>query len=213
MLVLSILTTFLLFYAYFKINLIDRLNKAISYTKRDVVMNRRLTNRFFGFLVFVFVSIITSWSCSWIEYLGGKYIMGDAFYLRTIDVPYSYIASIADPLFSIVVFIFIYRYLFSYYARMDVVENEIYLVGNKIQVIHKENIQSLDIEKWSIGKFKNIFGYSMLFWKPLLKIQTSQNQLYYLRTGNAKHLEEDLQKWLNQQKNNEVRATLLTEAK
>ncbi len=54
MLVLSILTTFLLFYAYFKINLIDRLNKAISYTKRDVVMNRRLTNRFFGFLVFVF---------------------------------------------------------------------------------------------------------------------------------------------------------------
>ena len=96
---------------------------------------------------------------------------------------------------------------------MDVVENEIYLVGNKIQVIHKENIQSLDIEKWSIGKFKNILGYSMLFWKPLLKIQTYQNQLYYLRTGNAKHLEEDLQKWLNQQKNNEVRTTLLTEAK
>ncbi len=54
--------------------------------------------------------------------------MGDAFYLHTIDVPYSYIASIADPFFSIAVFLFIYRCLFNYYARMDVVENEIYLV-------------------------------------------------------------------------------------
>jgi hypothetical protein len=70
-------------------------------------------------------------------------------------------------------------------------------VGNKIQNIHKKNIRNMEIATWSIGKFKNIFGYSMLFWKPLLKIQTDQNQLYYLRTGNAKHLEEDLQKWLN----------------
>jgi zinc protease len=197
MALLSIITTILLLFAYYKINLVDRLTKAISYTKRDVLMNRRLTNRFFGFLVFIFVSIITFWSCSWMKYLGGKYIIGDAFYLHTIDVPYSYIATIEDPLFSIIVFLVIYRFLFSYYARMDVIENEIYLVGNKIQIIHKDCIQNLEIETWSIKKFKNILGYSMLFWKPLLKIQTYQNQLYYLRTGNAKHLEEDLQKWLN----------------
>ncbi len=197
MVVLSILSTIMLFFAYFKINLIDRLKKAISYTKRDVVMTRRLTNRFSGFLVFVFVSIATSWSYGWIEYLGGKYILGDAFYLRTIDVPYSYIATIADPLLWITMFLLIYRYLFNYYARMDVVENELYLLGNKIKVIHKEDIQNLKIESWSIGKFKNIIGYCMLFWKPLLKIQTHQNQIYYLRTGNAKYLEEDLQKWLN----------------
>lgn len=197
MVVISILSTILLFFAYFKINLFDRLKKAISYTKRDVVMTRRLTNRFFGFLVFVIVSILASWSSNWIEHLGGKYIMGDAFYLRTIDVPYSYIATIADPLIWIAVFLLIYRYLFNYYARIDVVENEIYLVGNKIKSIRKENIRDLKIETWSIGKFKNIIGYSMLFWRPLLKIQTHQNQTYYLRSGNAKHLEEDLKKWLN----------------
>ena len=123
--------------------------------------------------------------------------MGDAFYLYTIDVPYSYIATIAELLLYIVLFLFIYRYLFRYYAHMDVTENEIYLVGNKIQVIHKQNIQNLGIEKWSIGKFKYILGYSFLFWKPLLKVQTDQNQLYYLRTDNAKYLEEDLQQWFN----------------
>lgn len=196
MLLLSIVTTILLLFTYFKINLVDRFKKSISYTKRDVLMNRRLSNRFLGFLVFIFALIISSWSVNWLKYLGAKYIIGDAFYFHTIDVPYSYIVTITEPFVYIAMFLLIYRYLFSYYARIDVIENEICLVGNKIQVIQKENIQNLEIETWSIRKFKNIFGYSMLFWKPLLKIQTYQNQHYYLRAGNAKYLEEDLQKWL-----------------
>ncbi len=193
---LSIVTIITLLLSYYKINLVDRINKSISYTKRDVLMNRRLSNRFLGFLVFIIALIIGSIVHDWIQYLGPKYIMGDAFYIRTIDVPYSYILSIADPFFNIIVFLLIYRYLFNYYAHMDVIENAIYLVGNKIKVIKKENIQNMEIEPWSIKKFIKTSGYSMLFWKPILKIQTDQNQLYYLRTTNAKHLEEDLQKWL-----------------
>jgi len=197
MFIISMVTIILLLFGYYKINLVDKFNKAISYTKRDILMNRRLSNRFLGFIVFVFVSLITSWFYSWMKYLGGKYIMGDAFYAYTVDVPYSYVLSIADPLVHIATFLLIYRYLFNYYARLDIVQNEMYLVGNKIKIIHKENIQDLKIEPWSIGKFKNILGYSILFWKPLLKIQTDQNQPCYLRTGNAEYLEEDLQKWLN----------------
>ena len=182
MTLLSIVTTILLLLGYYKINFVDRLNKTISYTKRDVLMHRRLSNRFLGVLVFIFVSIITSFSWAWTKHLALKFSMGDAFYLRTIDVPYSYVITIADSFLHIIVFLLIYRYLFNYYAHMDVTKNKIYLVGNRIQVIPKENIQNLKVETWSIGKFLKTLGYSILFWKPLLKIQTHQNKSYYLRT-------------------------------
>jgi hypothetical protein len=194
---LSIIAGILLVLAYFNSNRIDRFSKAISYTKRDVLMSQRLSNRFLGFLVFILVMIITSWVQAWIKHLGAKYIAGDAFYLHTLDVPYSYIATVTDPFLYIVIFMFIYRYLFSYYARVDVIEDAICLVGSKIQVIPKENIKELGIENWSIRKFKNIFGYSMLFLKPVLKIRTYQNQIFYLRVADAKHIDENLQKWFN----------------
>jgi hypothetical protein len=199
MLLLSIITTITLLLVYYKSNLVDRIIKAISYTRRDVLMKRRLSNRFLGFLVFISTFIMASWSCAWMKYLGAKYVMGDGFYILTIDVPYSYILTIADPFFHIIVFLIIYRFLFNYYAHMDVINDAIYLVGNKIQSIHKDHIKDIKIEKWSIRNFIKNSGYSILFWKPVLKIQTYQDQFYYLRTNNAKYLEEDLEKWLNSQ--------------
>ncbi len=197
MLLLSIITIITLFLAYYKINLIDRIKKAISYTKRDVLMKRRLSNRFLGVMVFISASIIASLSFAWLKYLGQKYIMGDGFYISTIDIPYSYIITIVSPFLYIILFLVIYRFLFNYYAHMDVIKNKIYLVGNKIQSIHKDHIKDMVIEKWTIKNFFKNKGYSILFWKPVLRIQTDQGQSYYLRTNNAKYLKEDLEKWLN----------------
>ena len=193
---ISILAFIFLFIIYFWLYRIDLKGFRMMYTQRDIVMQRRVTNRFVGFLIFVFIFILSSIVWEWGKYLISKYLMGDPFYLTTIDVPYSYIFTALDPVFYLFVFILLYRYLFSYYARLDVVENAMYAIGSKVKVFPKEEIESVEVAPWSVKNCRKIIGSMVRFWKPLVRINMKDGSIYYIRASQAEHLKEDIGKWI-----------------
>jgi hypothetical protein len=73
----------------------------------------------------------------------------------------------------------------------------LYLVGFKSKKISLNDIDSLEVVPWSIDKFKNIYGFGILFFKKLLKITTKNGDIYYIRFKKANELKEDIQKLLN----------------
>ncbi|HCY86248.1 MAG TPA: hypothetical protein DHV36_14030 [Desulfobacteraceae bacterium] len=194
MTVISIITFVLYMLAYFNVHRIDRWTRNISYSKRDILMTRRLSSRLSGFAVYLICVFFASLADNWIEFLGQKHILGDAFFRRTIDVPHSYILTITDPLMYLTIFLFIYRFTFRYFARMDVVEDAIYLLGNRIQKIRRDEITCLEVVPWTPRLFFRTAGYAIFFWKPVLKIETASGHTYFLRAANAAHLKEDLEK-------------------
>lgn len=193
---ISILAYILLFIIYFWLYRIDLKGFRMMYTQRDIIMQRRLTNRFVGFLIFVFILLLSSTVWEWGKYLISKYLLGDPFYLTTIDVPYSYIFTTLDPVFYLFVFILLYRYLFSYYARLDVVENAMYAIGSKVKVFPKEEIESVDVVPWSIKNCRKTIGSMVRFWKPLVRINMKDGSAYYIRAPQAEYLKEDIGKWI-----------------
>ncbi len=195
--VFSMLMMVLLAFVYFRIHRIDYYAKGLRYTKRDVVLERRLSNRFLGFLEFVVVYLLASFVWEWLKYLLSALLFDDAYYLYTINVPYSYVVTVIDELLLIVLFVLIYRYLFNYYAHVDVDKENIYLVGNKITVIAKDTIEAISVVKWSPDKYLKIKGLVLFFWKPLVEVRLKNGKIFYLRAGNATHLEEDLRKNLD----------------
>jgi len=197
--ILTLLSAGMLLLVYFKLNRIDYWAKGLHYTKRDLLFDRRLSNRFLGFLLFIFVLIMSTWAWEWIKFGVFKLLTGDPYYPMTVDVPYSYVVSVLDAVLMIVFFAAVYKFGFSYYARLDAGEEALYLVGNNIAVLDKKRIEKVDVVRWSPDKFFKIKGSALLFWKPLTMITMTNGQKLYLRSGNAAHLKEDIEKGLRRQ--------------
>ena len=196
MLTLSLLTFGLFIFFYIRLYKFELKKLHLFYTHRDVLLTRRVSSRFTGFVLFVITFIISNILWSWIKYLTFKLIMGDPFYLFTIDVPYSYIVTILDPLLFMVLFFFIYRTLWRYYARIDVIDRGIVAIGNHVTFIPKEKIVSFEVTPWEWRYRKKTIGTALRFWKPLLKVSMQEDKVYYLRAAEASHLKEDLEKVL-----------------
>lgn len=197
MFAISALLMVLLALVYFKMYRIDYYKNGLTYTKRDVVVNRRLSNRFLGFLKFLFAFFLAMLIWEWIKYLFSKFLLGDPYFIYTVNVPYSYVVTVMDGVFSIVVFLIVYRYVFKYYAHLDIDKENIYLIGNKLTVVSKDMIEKIDVVKWSLSKFMKVIGSVIFFWKPLIEVRLKNGNSFYLRASNAEHLKEDLQKYLN----------------
>ncbi len=195
--VVSAFLMLLLVLVYFKMYRIDYYTQGLTYTKRDIVLDRRLSNRFLGFLKFIFILLLSSLVWEWIKYLLSKFIMGDPYYLYTIDVPYGYVAGVMDGVFGIVLFFLVYRYGFNYYAHLDADKDTIYLIGNRITVLQKEMIKKIKVVPWSLNKFMKIKALVLFFWKPLVEVELKNGDVHYLRASDASHLEEDLHKCLD----------------
>ena len=181
---------------YFKISRIDYYKKGLHYTKRDICFDRRLSNRFLGFLTFITIFTVSSIIGEWVKHLLLTVLMDDPYYLNTIDVPYSYLVTVGDGLFGLVVFTAMYRYIFPYAAYMDVTKEHIYLVGNKITVITNNMINKIEVTPWRVMPFIKIHGSVFLFWRSLVKVEMKDGSSVYLRTSAPEHLKEDLEKCL-----------------
>jgi zinc protease len=195
----SLLATVLLVVVYFRLYRIDYRLKGLRFTKRDILLERRLSNRFLGFLMFLLVFTVSTVSWEWIKYLLCSLLTGNPYYLSTIDVPWSYVADIADSLLMIVVFALVYRYGFRYDARLQMDKEAIYLVGNRIVVLRTDEIRSIDVVQWHPGLFFSIRGLAIGFWRPLTLVRMKNGRKYYLRSTNAAHLKEDIEKNLEPQ--------------
>ncbi len=170
--------------------------KGVVYTQRDVLFQRRTSSRFVGFLILFLTMIFATALYGWIKYYLLKFLSGDAYYLRSIDVPYGYLISIVDALFYMIVFFALFRSIWHYYANIIVLKEEFIAIGNHILVIPKEQIKKVDIISWRERKDAETIGMALRFWKPLVLLETQDEKVYYIRTSNATHLKEDLEKWL-----------------
>ena len=180
---------------YFNLGYIDRKQKKLKFAYRQVVIQRRLSNPFLGFFYIIGIFFISMYFWEWAKYLFFKYVMGKAFFEYTFDVPYSYIWGVAEIIISTTILLLFCRYMFSYWAKLEATPDVLCLVGHRVKAIAKKDILEIEVEPWNIIKSFKCFGISILFWKPLLKIVLKNGKVYYLRSKNAKHLEEDLKKW------------------
>jgi len=179
-------------FAYFKMYHIDMKDSA-----RDYLLNRRLSNRFLGFIyVFLFVSLISTIIENWVGHLFLKYIVGNIHFIDTINIPYSLFVNIFIVILSIIFFLFLARYIFPYYSNLILTKDRLYIVGHRAKHFLVRDIESIDVVKWNILKGWKAYGMAILFWKPLLKITFSNGDIALFRSNKALHLKEDLEEKL-----------------
>ncbi len=177
---------------FFNLHHIDR-SKCLQ---RKIIFSRKISNPVLAFVYIVIVLFISMILWEWVKHLFLKYIMGDAYILQTIDVPYSYLLTLLNVSMMTIIFILLNRYIFKYYSKIQATQDALCIVGTQIKSIPKQEILEFKKQTWSVKKSFEIFGLSMLFWRPLLRINLKNGQVYYLRSNNAKHLKEDLEDWL-----------------
>jgi len=196
--VLSLFILALFIVVYIVIYRRELQQKGVVYTQRDIVFQRRTSSRFIGFSILLLTMILSTAVYEWIKYYLFKWISGDPYYLHSIDVPYSYMVTIVDAIFYMVVFFLLYRSIWHYYARITVLKEQFVASGNHILVISKAQIEKVDIVSWRERKDGETIGTALRFWKPLVSLTTRKGKVYYIRASNAVHLKEDLEKWLTE---------------
>ncbi|MBL1322049.1 MAG: insulinase family protein [Methylophaga sp.] len=194
--VLSLLSFVAMIIIYFRLYYFDMTDRKVACAYRDIIMSRRISNRFIGFLYIIAIYYLSALLWEWIKYLVLTYIVGNNAYIYSIDVPYSYIWTISDMVLGILLFLLLCRYLFSYYARLVVTKKGICLIGHRVKTIQNEDIADIKISSWKPNTSFKSFGASILFWKPLLEIILTNGSKVYIRNNNAQHLKEDLEKHL-----------------
>ena len=199
-LVLTLLTLIVFIFLFKKVMIshYKKIGKTI-YTKRDILFSRRLRGMFFVIVQFIFIFIIALFIADWIEFYLYSLIMGNPYYATSVDLPYSRFLELGSFILYLIVFILVkFLILNKVDSRLDVTPNALNFIGGRWEELKKENILNIEIVPWSFNKRKDIKGFSLLFLKPLIKIETDE-KVIYLRTNNAVHLKEDLDKWRGQE--------------
>ena len=194
--VLVVLTVVLvLFFVTKTTTLFYQKRGVVFYTKRDILFSRRLRALFIVFLENISIFIIASFIVDWIEFYFYSLIMGDPYYVKSVALPYSRFLELGSAILPLIVFIILRSLILQkVYSRLDVTQNALNFVGGRWEELKKEEILSIEIVPWSLSKLKDTKGFSLLFFKPLIEIETDEKTIY-LRTNNAEYLKEDLDKW------------------
>ena len=194
--VISVLLIILQIFVYFKAY--KFFNKNL-YSIREIKFSRRLTNRFFSFLNFMLLSILSSFIIIWIEYIVSKYILGNVYYFDLLSQANLYIYFILSFLISIVIFILLQKIVFkSFFVRLDITQNNLNLLGGVVKSIEKNKIKDVQVVSYSISNFYKITGWYFLFYKPLVAVTISDSKTIYLRAQNAAELADDLLDWIKE---------------
>ena len=195
--VLSLLILVLFFVVYIVLIRREMRQKGVIFTQRDVVFQRRVSSRFTGFLIVMVTVILAIILNEWVLYLGSKWFTGDPYYLRSIDVPWGYLFSLIDPLMYMLIFFLLYRSLWRYYAKIVVIGDAIVAIGNHVLPIRKGTIAQVEVVPFKERRYGRTIGTMLRFYKPLVKLTLKDGSVYFIRSANAEHLREDLEKWLH----------------
>jgi len=193
---LSLLILALFVFVYIRLRKRELKQKGFIFTQRDIVFQRRVSSRFTGFLVIAVTVILAIVLNEWVLYFGFKWLTGDPYYLRSIDVPWSYLFSLIHPLMYMLIFFILYRVLWRYYAKLIVIDDAIVAVGNRVLPIRKETIAQVEVVPFRERRYGRTIGTMLRFYKPLVKLTLKDGSVYFIRSANAEHLREDLEKWL-----------------
>jgi len=161
---------------------------------KRIMIERRLTGRFVSFLVILSAIVISAIITEWIFYFVTKSIPVTHLLRSDYDAPLSYAIYLIDFIISIVVLYFVVKKLYKwFYTKLFITDKTLVLSGVKNRYIDIKEIENIDTARWNPSIIGQIYGVSLLFWKPLLKIVLQNTDVIYLRTTNAKHLKEDLE--------------------
>jgi hypothetical protein len=194
---LSLLILALFVFVYIMLRKRELKQKGLIFTQRDIVFQRRVSSRFTGFLIITVTIILAIVLNEWVLYFGFKWLTGDPYYLRSIDVPWGYLFSLIDPLMYMLIFFILYRILWRYYAKLIVIDDAIVAVGNRVLPICKETIAQVEVVPFRERRYGRTIGTMLRFYKPLVKLTLKDGSVYFIRSANAEHLREDLEKWLH----------------
>ncbi len=170
---------------------------ASKITRRDIMFKRSISNIFISILIILLSLFIADILNEWIKHFIIKIFDINLLKVKYFGTPIDYIFIAIDFLIFLMLYIFLFKSLFSwYYNKLIVTKDSIVLAGGKAKFIKFNEIDSLNISSWSLDKLKNIYGFSLLFFKKLLKITTKDGKIYYVRSKNAKELKEDLENFI-----------------
>lgn len=195
-LLLSLLVLALFVAVYIMLIRREMRQKGIAFTHRDIVFQRRVSSRFTGFIIITFTIIVALILSDWVIYFAFKWLTGDPYYLKSIDVPWGYLFSLIDPLTYMLIFFLLYRTLWRYYAKLIVIDDAIVAVGNHVLPIRKEMVERVEVVPFKERQYSRTIGTMLRFYKPLVKLTLKDGSVYFIRSTNAQHLKEDLEKWL-----------------
>ena len=166
----------------------------IKIDNRSIRMQRRLTSRFISFLVIFLSVVIAGIITEWIFYFTMQISPVSSLWVNGYDTPTSYLIYLIDFLISLFVVYLIIKKLFGwFYTKLLVTDHTLILTGAKSKFLEIADIKNTEVTRWSLTNFGKTHGISLLFWKPLLKLTSHQDEIIYLRSANAKHLKTDLE--------------------
>jgi predicted Zn-dependent peptidase len=185
-LILTFLMTILFLYLVMKFY-------SANVNRRNIRLQRRLTNRFTSFIIILTSIMVAELLYTWIEYALVTFVGLNPLWRESFDIPISYFIMIVEFLFSLLITYFVVKKLFSwFFTKLYVTQKSLILVGAKSRYINLKDIAYCEVTPWSAKLWGKIHGVSLLFWRPLLKIVSNQNEEIYLRSIHADHLAEDL---------------------
>ncbi|MDQ7085927.1 MAG: insulinase family protein [Sulfurovum sp.] len=198
-LILTLLMFFVVIVIYIRGGIIVSKQKGIPiyYTQRDVLLTRRIGNRFVLFWKFIVIFMIAVLLSEWSEYFLFMWIFDNPYYASSVDTPYSYVYSIGSFSYYLILFIVIVRVCcIKSLSRLDMLKEGMFFRGSTSVFIAKNKIDTLSVVPWSWNKVSHTYGIGIRFWKPLLKVTLHDARVLYIRSKDAQHLVEDLSKFL-----------------
>jgi predicted Zn-dependent peptidase len=195
-LVIYLIFILIILFLFIKLSKFQQKRLNLFYTQIDILFSRRISSRFFSILIITLAIFISIVIIEWIEHGFMYYIMNDKNFFNSIDSPNIFILEFFSFLLFCIICIIITITIFKYYfAKMDITEKRINLIGHILFTIEKDEIICITTVPWSFNKLLKTFGISFLFLRPLVKIETKKGKEYYIRSSNAGYLENDLKKW------------------
>ena len=162
--------------------------------KKRILLERRLTSKFVSFFILLSALILSIFVSEWIIYFMIKLFPISSLLEHGYDTPLSYIVYLVDFLISFIVLYFIVKKLYKwYFVKFYSTEHTLIFEGSKNRYIPLYDIKDIEVTPWKIALLGKIHGISLMFWKPLVKITSTQNDVIYLRAKNAKELKSDLE--------------------
>ena len=101
-----------------------------------------------------------------------------------------------ETIFLLIALFVLSRTLFKHsFSYLNVIKNHLVFVGRSEVAIKKDDIQEISLVSWDISKLTKTWGVSFLFFKPLVCLRLTNTKTIYIRSSNAKELQDDLTKW------------------
>jgi len=166
------------------------------FTQLDVRFVRRISSRFTGAVVIILSYLIATLAETWIVYLFGKWILHDPYWVERIDVPLGHAVWFLELFLFLALFLAFYYLMWRYYAKLIATDDKLIALGNRVLTIDKDQIADIEVVPARERKWRHTLGTMLRFYKPVVKLTLKDGSLFYLRSANAEHLKEDLEKWL-----------------